>query len=63
MCLDGTTLHASNLGDSGFIVVREGEVVFKSRPQQVCFNFPYQLHMPGAGVGELPSQADVSLQS
>mmetsp|Transcript_22770 Transcript_22770/g.54509 ORF Transcript_22770/g.54509 Transcript_22770/m.54509 type:complete len:351 (-) Transcript_22770:256-1308(-) len=37
------TLHAANLGDSGFIILRAGKIVFKSPQQQHDFNFPYQL--------------------
>ncbi|KAK3024178.1 hypothetical protein RJ639_043755 [Escallonia herrerae] len=36
-------LHAANLGDSGFLVIREAEVVYKSPIQQYKFNHPYQL--------------------
>ena len=36
-------LHAANLGDSGFCVVRKGSTVFRSPQQQKQFNFPYQL--------------------
>ncbi|KAL6012365.1 hypothetical protein ACLOJK_002852 [Asimina triloba] len=36
-------LHAVNLGDSGFIVVRDGCTVFRSPVQQHDFNFTYQL--------------------
>lgn len=32
-----------NLGDSGLIVIRNGSIIFKTEPQQVSFNFPYQL--------------------
>uniref|UniRef100_A0A7S0WYH8 Protein phosphatase n=1 Tax=Chlamydomonas leiostraca TaxID=1034604 RepID=A0A7S0WYH8_9CHLO len=34
---------ASNLGDSGFLVLRNGQVVFHSPQQQHDFNFPYQI--------------------
>jgi len=43
LALNGTTLHASNLGDSGFLVVRGGQAFFQSPQQQHNFNFPYQL--------------------
>ncbi|KAL6999728.1 protein-serine,threonine phosphatase [Sarracenia purpurea var. burkii] len=46
-------LHAINLGDSGFIVVRDGCTVFRSPVQQHDFNFTYQLES-GNG-GDLPS--------
>merc|ERR1711977_720660 len=38
-------------GDSGFIVVREKQVLFKSPSQQHSFNFPYQ-------VSSLPKYSD-----
>ena len=60
LVVEGNELHAANLGDSGFMVVRNEKVVYKSRQQQVSFNFPYQLHMPGSGRGQLPCHADVS---
>nr|CAB3265121.1 protein phosphatase PTC7 homolog [Phallusia mammillata] len=37
------TMHTANLGDSGFRVVRKGEVVHRSIEQQHFFNTPYQL--------------------
>lgn len=39
-------LVANNLGDSGFRVVREGEVVFRSRTMEHRFNCPFQLACP-----------------
>lgn len=43
LCLYNSTLYASNLGDSGFLVVRQGDLLFMSPQQQHEFNFPYQL--------------------
>ncbi|KAM0863247.1 hypothetical protein ACQ4PT_044729 [Festuca glaucescens] len=40
---DGQFLHASNIGDSGFLVVRNGKVYTKSEPMVYCFNFPHQI--------------------
>jgi len=40
---NGASLRGANLGDSGFIVVRDTKVAFKSPVQQHSFNFPYQL--------------------
>ena len=37
------TLYSANLGDSGFLVIRDGRVVHKSREQQHYFNAPFQL--------------------
>jgi len=48
---EGASLRAANLGDSGFIVVREKQVLFKSPSQQHSFNFPYQ-------VSSLPKYSD-----
>lgn len=50
-------IHAVNLGDSGFIVVREGSTVFQSPSQQHDFNFPFQLD--AGGMGDLPKDAQV----
>jgi hypothetical protein len=36
-------LHASNIGDSGFLVIRNGEVYKKSNPMTYGFNFPLQI--------------------
>lgn len=43
-------IHTCNLGDSGFLVVRGGEVVHRSDEQQHYFNTPFQLSIapPGA---------------
>ncbi|KQJ96601.1 probable protein phosphatase 2C 71 isoform X2 [Brachypodium distachyon] len=40
---DGQFLHASNIGDSGFLVIRNGEVFRKSKPMVYGFNFPLQI--------------------
>ncbi|OVA18668.1 Protein phosphatase 2C (PP2C)-like domain [Macleaya cordata] len=50
-------LHAINLGDSGFIVVRDGCTVFRSPVQQHGFNFTYQLE--SGNTGDLPSSGQV----
>ncbi|XP_061357239.1 probable protein phosphatase 2C 55 [Gastrolobium bilobum] len=50
-------LQAINLGDSGFIVVRDGCTIFRSPVQQHDFNFTYQLES-GNG-GDLPSSGEV----
>ena len=53
-------LHAINLGDSGFIVVRDGCTVFQSPVQQHGFNFTYQLE--NGNNGDLPSSGQVSFR-
>ncbi|XP_022136762.1 probable protein phosphatase 2C 80 isoform X2 [Momordica charantia] len=49
-------LRAINLGDSGFIVIRDGSTIFRSPVQQHGFNFTYQLEC-GNG-GDLPSSGE-----
>jgi len=39
-------LYTANIGDSGFLVVRGGEVVHRSHEQQHYFNTPFQLSLP-----------------
>lgn len=43
MCVNGSNVQASNLGDSGFLIVRDGKLVFESPSQQHSFNFPFQV--------------------
>ncbi|KAL1208649.1 putative protein phosphatase 2C 80 [Cardamine amara subsp. amara] len=50
-------LHAINLGDSGFTVVRDGTTVFQSPVQQHGFNFTYQLESGNSG--DVPSSGQV----
>lgn len=50
-------LHAINLGDSGFMVIRDGCTIFRSPVQQRGFNYTYQLESGGAG--DLPSSGQV----
>eukprot|EP01126_Amoeba_proteus_P057849 TRINITY_DN7401_c0_g1_i2.p1 TRINITY_DN7401_c0_g1~~TRINITY_DN7401_c0_g1_i2.p1 ORF type:complete len:175 (-),score=47.70 TRINITY_DN7401_c0_g1_i2:630-1154(-) len=38
-----TKLHAANVGDSRFIVVRTGKVVLSCTEQQLDWNMPYQM--------------------
>lgn len=37
------TIYTANLGDSGFLLIRNGEVVHRSEEQQHYFNTPFQL--------------------
>ncbi|KAG5241268.1 hypothetical protein OIU76_024469 [Salix suchowensis] len=57
IALKSEGLHAINLGDSGFMVVRDGCTIFESPVQQHGFNFTYQLES-GNG-GDLPSSGQV----
>ncbi|THF96102.1 hypothetical protein TEA_020839 [Camellia sinensis var. sinensis] len=40
---DGQVLHVANIGDSGFIVIRNGVVYKKSTPRSFEFNCPFQI--------------------
>ena len=44
-----SSIYAANIGDSGFVVVRKGEVVHRSSEQQHYFNTPFQLSLPPPG--------------
>ncbi|XAR73889.1 Phosphoprotein phosphatase [Bertholletia excelsa] len=57
ICLTDQVLHAINLGDSGFIVVRDGCTIFQSPVQQHGFNFTYQLE--SGDKADLPSYGQV----
>ncbi|XP_017041698.1 protein phosphatase PTC7 homolog fig [Drosophila ficusphila] len=46
------TLYTANLGDSGFMVVRNGRVLHRSEEQTHDFNTPYQLAVPPKGKGD-----------
>lgn len=43
--LDGSnsTLYGANVGDSGFLVIRDGELVFESPSMQHYFDCPFQV--------------------
>lgn len=48
--LCGDELHMVNMGDCGLVLIRDGEVLFRSAEQQHSFNFPVQLGMMDATV-------------
>lgn len=45
-------LSSANIGDSGFLVVRDGTVVHRSQEQQHYFNTPFQLSLPPPGTSQ-----------
>eukprot|EP01130_Rhizamoeba_saxonica_P008936 TRINITY_DN3621_c0_g1_i1.p1 TRINITY_DN3621_c0_g1~~TRINITY_DN3621_c0_g1_i1.p1 ORF type:complete len:288 (+),score=63.25 TRINITY_DN3621_c0_g1_i1:22-885(+) len=47
---------AANLGDSGFLIVRDGQIILRSKEQQHSFNFPYQL---GPQSSDKPKHSDL----
>ncbi|XP_055817678.1 probable protein phosphatase 2C 55 [Solanum dulcamara] len=55
LTLSDDTLHAVNVGDSGFVVIREGLIVYKSKIQQSRFNCPFQL-----GIGRTSDDPSVA---
>jgi len=52
-----TILKSANLGDSGYMLIRNGCVLYRTKEQQFNFNFPYQL---GATSRAQPSDADLA---
>lgn len=58
LSLEGT-LSVANLGDSGLLVLRDGEVIHRTEPQQVGFNFPLQLstHYSSESPPHLPANS------
>ena len=60
---ENSTVYTANIGDSGFMVVRKGEIVHKSEEQQHYFNTPFQLSLPPPGhdhnvLSDSPDSAD-----
>lgn len=56
MVLNDRSLLGSNLGDSGFLVIRQGQLLMATSQQQHSFNFPFQIGGEGA-MGDHPRQA------
>eukprot|EP00241_Pyramimonas_parkeae_P004327 CAMPEP_0114244790 /NCGR_PEP_ID=MMETSP0058-20121206/11533_1 /TAXON_ID=36894 /ORGANISM="Pyramimonas parkeae, CCMP726" /LENGTH=932 /DNA_ID=CAMNT_0001357765 /DNA_START=602 /DNA_END=3400 /DNA_ORIENTATION=+ len=60
-------LHAANVGDSGFRVIRSGEVVCSSNIQEVTWNMPFQFgspnHLPDTNVADDADLLTFELQS
>lgn len=46
---ENSTVYSANIGDSGFIVVRKGQIIHRSEEQQHYFNTPFQLSLPPPG--------------
>lgn len=58
--VDTLMLHTANIGDSGFMVFRHGNVVHRSTEQQHYFNTPYQLALPPPGTNNYLSDSPES---
>lgn len=57
--LEWNKMRSLNIGDSGYLLIRNGKMVYKSKQQQHGFNFPYQVGTNG----DDPSKADVMLHN
>uniref|UniRef100_A0A7S1JCH3 Protein phosphatase n=1 Tax=Eutreptiella gymnastica TaxID=73025 RepID=A0A7S1JCH3_9EUGL len=55
--LNGDVVDVCNLGDSGFMLVRNGEIVHMSKEQTHGFNYPFQL---GVESMDTPIDADLT---
>jgi protein phosphatase PTC7 len=62
LVLDGTRLSGANLGDSGFMVVRGLEIIYRTKEQQHSFNFPYQIGTGSADKPEHSQRIQVEVQ-
>ncbi|KAF8768853.1 hypothetical protein HU200_007417 [Digitaria exilis] len=57
--LSGGALRWAYVGDSGFVVFRDGRILRRSRPQQHYFNCPYQLSSERDGSADEVADAEV----
>ncbi|XP_058062310.1 protein phosphatase PTC7 homolog [Anopheles bellator] len=57
---EDSSIYTANIGDSGFIIVRKGEIVHRSEEQQHYFNTPFQLSLPPAGHTDVLSDSPES---
>lgn len=55
---ENSTVYTANIGDSGFIVVRKGQIIHRSEEQQHYFNTPFQLSLPPPGQNVLSDSPD-----
>jgi serine/threonine protein phosphatase PrpC len=55
-------LRIANLGDSGVLVIRQGDFVFRTEAQQRSFNVPYQLGLPERDSPDEAQQFTVKLE-
>jgi len=54
LVLDGSSLLTNNIGDSGFMLIRDEKIFFRFKEQLHSFNYPYQL---GTASANVPSDA------
>ncbi|XP_047962038.1 probable protein phosphatase 2C 55 [Salvia hispanica] len=61
--LAGNRLRAANVGDSGFMVIRRGSIIFRSPAQVWGFNAPYQLERRVRGGPQAAEEMAVEVES
>ncbi|SBT34048.1 protein phosphatase, putative [Plasmodium ovale wallikeri] len=54
---NNSTISTAVIGDSQFIIIRKGYIIYRSKPQQYEFNFPYQL---GSNEVSKPNDAHIA---
>lgn len=61
---DSKYLYTANLGDSGFVIIRDNKIVHRSQEQEHYFNAPFQLailpNLSGDSFNDKPQSAAVS---
>jgi len=55
LVVSGTRLQTLNIGDSGFLIVRDKKLIFRFREQLHSFNYPFQI---GTASANVPSDAN-----
>lgn len=60
--LEGNRLIGVNLGDSGLVIIRRGDVVYRTNEQQHYFNCPFQVGTNSMDTIEVGAPIDVMLQ-
>ncbi|XP_047962041.1 probable protein phosphatase 2C 55 [Salvia hispanica] len=62
LSLAGNRLRAANVGDSGFMVIRGGKIIFRSPVQLWSFNTPYKLERRVISGPELADEMAVEVE-
>lgn len=52
LTLVGNTLKSANIGDSGFLIIRDSHIVYRFKEQLHSFNYPFQIGTASANVPE-----------
>lgn len=62
LVLNGQTLQTLNIGDSGFLVIRDGKILHRFKEQLHSFNYPFQLGTASANVPEDASYVPIEVK-